>query len=39
MGNIAMVANWVQIEMEKSFKTIKIDHNFKNYLTIKLSHF
>jgi len=25
--------------MEKSLKTIKIDHNFKNYLAMKLSHF
>jgi hypothetical protein len=38
MGDIPMLANWVQIEMGKSFKTIKIDHNFKNYLAIKLSH-
>jgi hypothetical protein len=35
MGNIPMLANWVQIQMEKRFKTIKIDHNFKNYLAIK----
>jgi hypothetical protein len=39
MGNIPMLANWVQIEMENSLKTIKIDHNFKNYLAIKISHF
>jgi len=40
MGNTPMLANWVQIEMKKTFKTIKVDHNkfFYNLITI-FSHF
>ncbi len=40
MGKTPMLANSVQIETKKTFKTIKTHHNYKKYnLIIIFSHF
>jgi hypothetical protein len=39
VGNTPMLANWVQIEMGKSFKTIQVDQNNKNKNNYKIFHF